>query len=806
MKVFTACILFFLSIAAVHAQRYSISTSGTFRGIIVDSLSKKPLPKATIIITDAVDMSTQQMLTRTDGSFYFEGLNRKYYIINVSYIEYNAKVQLVDIYAQPNIGLITLSPTSKNLKEVVVVARKKLTEYIGDKLIYNVAEDNTVRNASLYEALQKIPTITRDEDDNIQVNGKTGYLVMVNGRKSSLFVRNPDEVYRSFPASNIKSIEVMNNPPVRYESEGFGGAINIILQKQTINGYNAGIGANIGSPESYGSNGYLNGKWGKFNVRVNSSISSLQNPVNTSSYKRESLIDLSKLTQNRTFTSNNKSTFASAEISYELDSATLISIEHDLSMNHGNNISNQQIEILQADKTFQSGNNYNHGDLKGLVRETSMDIQHYIKNNTNKILTLSLKNSDNHNQNYNQFASTPLSNFVAENIFSNNTELFSERTLQLDYAQSSRNIQFDFGGKIINRKNESDYLYRSLDVNGSNVPLVNDPSNNFKYDQNIYAGYASMNLNWARTYLRLGARMEQTYMSANFISENTKATQNYLNLIPNLSFGMPFRKAGNISFSWNQRIERPGIFFLNPFVYVIDSRTIEYGNPDLKPGLSNQFSVQYSIFQKSTSIFFSFYGSAAKNGIQRITTLVDSVTHVSYGNVGAQNTAGIQGTLNTLAYKRLSLGISASLNHTNFSSVAGSNPVGGFYYNYAANAAIRLKHALRINTSAGYTSGKVIAQGKSSGFLTSSLAVNKDFGDNKKFSLNLTCHNPWSSNRKTRTEILNSAFLLYRENIMNVRRLNLTINYRFGQYNGKIARKRKSIQNDDLLNGDKSSD
>lgn len=806
MKVFTTCILFFLSIAAANAQRYSISTSGTFRGIIIDSLSKKPLPKATIIITDAVDMSTQQMLTRTDGSFYFEGLSRKYYIINVSYIEYNTKMQLVDIHANPNMGFISLSPTSKPLREVVVVARKKLTEYVGDKLIYNVAEDNSIRNASLYEALQKIPSITRDEDDNIQVNGRTGYLVMINGRKSSLFVRNPDEVYRSFPASNIKSIEVMNNPPVRYESEGFGGAINIILQKQTINGYNGGIGVNIGTPESYGSNAYLNGKWGKFNLRINGGMNTLQNPVNASSYIRESLIDFSKLTQKRKFTSNNKTIFSSAEISFELDSSTLISVQHELSKNHGTNESNQKIDILQADQTFQSGSNLNLGDSKGLVKETSLDIQHFFKNNNNKILTLSLKNSNNLNQNFNKFFSTALYNFVPENIFSNNSELFSERTIQMDYAHSYRNIQFDLGGKMINRKNESDYLYRSLDMSGSIIPLVSDPSNNFKYDQSIYAGYASMNLNWARTYLRMGTRMEKTVMSANFISENTKANQNYFNLIPNLSFGMPLRDAGNISISWNQRIERPGIFFLNPFVYMIDSRTIEYGNPELKPGISNQLSIQYSFFRKTTSIFFSLYGSAAKNGIQRITTLIDSVTHLSYDNVGAQNTAGLQGTLNTLAFKRISLGISASINHTSYSSVAGSNPIGGFYYNYTANAAIRLKHALRINTSTGFTSGKINAQGNSSGFFNSNLTLNKDFGENKKFSLNLTCQNPWSSSRITRAEILNTAFLLYRENIMNVRRLNLTFNYRFGEYNGKITRKRKSIHNDDLLNGDKSSD
>ncbi|MFZ9661489.1 MAG: outer membrane beta-barrel family protein, partial [Chitinophagaceae bacterium] len=410
------------------------------------------------------------------------------------------------------------------------------------------------------------------------------------------------------------------------------------------------------------------------------------------------------------------------------------------------------------------------------------------------------------NLNLNKFNSIPVSNLSPENIFSNNNELFFEKTIQMDYSQVYHHLQFEFGGKIINRKNESDYLYQSFDINGSVIPMIEDPSNNFKYDQSIYAGYASMNLNWKRTFLRMGSRMEKTSMAANFISENTLAKQEYFNVIPNISFGFPIKNAGNISMSWNQRLERPGIFYLNPFVYVIDSRTIEYGNPNLNPALSNQVSLQYSMFHKSTSFFLSLYESFARNGIQRITTLKDSVTHISYDNIGSQSSAGVQGTLNMLAFKRLSFGLSGSINHTRYSAIAGTSPISGFYYSYAANAAIRFNHSLRFNASTGFTSGRVNAQGKSSGFANSTLTINKDFGENKKFSINLSCQNPWTSSRTTLSDIRNAAFILQRENIMNVRRLNLTFNYRFGQYNGKIARKRKSIQNDDLLNGDKSSD
>jgi len=214
------------------------------------------------------------------------------------------------------------------LKEVTVTAVQPLIKNEPDKLTYNLDSDPQTASSPLVDILRKVPMLSVDGEDVVRLNGETNFKVLVNGRSSGLLVRNFKDAIKAMPASAIKSIEVITNPPAKYDAEGIGGVINIITNRKSTQGYNGSINAGVNTLGGFNGGGYISAQIGKLSLSTN--IYTGKQIAKGSSYSSESenfLSDDYKYSKT-TGTSNSESKFNnfSIEASYEIDSLNLITL------------------------------------------------------------------------------------------------------------------------------------------------------------------------------------------------------------------------------------------------------------------------------------------------------------------------------------------------------------------------------------------------------------------------------------------------------------------------------------------------
>ena len=136
---------------------------------------------------------------------------------------------------------------SLELQGVEIVKQKALVKSDIDKITYNIEDDPDSKSNSTLEMLRKVPMVTVDGEDKIQVNGSSSFKIYVNSKPNQMMSNNPSEVLKSMPASSIKRIEVITNPGPKYDAEGVGGILNIITHSKSIEGYTATFNANAGN-------------------------------------------------------------------------------------------------------------------------------------------------------------------------------------------------------------------------------------------------------------------------------------------------------------------------------------------------------------------------------------------------------------------------------------------------------------------------------------------------------------------------------------------------------------------------------
>src|SRR5205085_3537167 len=168
---------------------------------------------------------------------------------------------------QVDLKNIVLSKKSQTLQSVVVTAPGKLVENKIDKLVFNAEKDLTSQTGVATDILKKVPQVSVDIDGNVELAGSSSIRFLINGKPSTMFGSSINDVLQSIPASQIKSIEVITNPGAKYDAQGLGGIINIILKKSTVQGINGNVSLTMGTLQQNGSINF-NARKGKFGVNA----------------------------------------------------------------------------------------------------------------------------------------------------------------------------------------------------------------------------------------------------------------------------------------------------------------------------------------------------------------------------------------------------------------------------------------------------------------------------------------------------------------------------------------------------------
>lgn len=801
MKKIGTSIILILVALTTYAQLPDLK--GNIRGTVIDSINNQKIAFATISIKLENNTSLRSTLSKEDGTFVLEKLpNGKHSItvLNVGNKKYSKEIEITDDNYSIAIGNIFLVTQDKILQEVEVTTDKPLVKQEVDRISYDVQSDPESKFQTALDMLRKVPLISVDADDNIQVKGSGNFKVLINGRPSSLVARSPKDVFKAMPASSIVRIEVITNPPAKYDAEGLAGIINIITTQKLESGYNGNISTRYNFPWGPGTNANLTLKKNKFALSAYYGLGYQDIPSTGFNSSRIGIQQETKLLQEGSSKNMWVWQYLESEMSYEFDTLNLLTATIGTNPGYGNQKSTQNSSLYNAigslDQFFvltnEGKNSWDGTDL-------GINFQHGFKKNKEQLLTFSYKYSPSNNRNENTISSSQNFNYTFNPYIQKNSSGTTEKTYQIDYIHPIKKLDVEGGFKYISRNNFSDYTQQNFDPSINVFVYDSLRSNNFDYQQNVMSMYNSYNIKLENWGLRFGARLEKTDVNANFKTTSTTVIQDYINVIPSVSIQRKFKNLSSLNLGYTQRIERPSIWELNPFVNQSNPRFISYGNPNLKAVLTNNFELGYSTFKKGSINMGASY-SFANNTIQNVTTLdADTVSRDTYENIGKDRKVGLNANISYPINKKLNININSMISYIWIEGTLNAQLYknSGLQGNAFAFASYTLPKDFRMRINLGYSSPWIQLQGQSNNYLYSAISFSKDFLD-KKLTINANINNPWKKYRDWEQNFTTPQFIQRSNNQNFYRSYGISISYRFGKLDGGVKKNQRGISNDDV--------
>ena len=804
----TFAIAFFCLFTFSLFSQTTPNLSITVKGIVMDSVSLQTIPYATVSVSAAAtpDVYLKRIASGATGDFEVVLNKAGDFVISFESVgmkKFTQKITVTPEQKTISLGKINMSTASKALGEVTVTAAKPLVKVDLDKISYDTKSDPESESSTVLDMMKKVPMVTVDGNDNIQLKGSSNFKIYINGKASGMTTNNPSQVLKSMPASSIKSIEVITEPGAKYDAEGVGGIINIVTD-HSLNGLTGTVSARANTLGGYGGGLYLSTKKGKFGLTANLNYGNNPQPDQIWTNEKENFNSQTTKFINQYALSNSKYRFyyGNVEASYEIDTLNLLSLTvggysgNQLSVDHGSTTSmGANMNTLSAFKQLTTNNNgWGGWDL-------TFDYQRTFKK-PQQLLTLSYKFSRTPDTTDSYSDLTGLLNYTSYNQHIINNAKGDEHTFQVDYTEPINKIHVvEFGAKYILRLNTGDntYLYQK-DSTQAWIPTPNQPVNNLDQTQNILGAYGSYTLKLEKFSVRAGLRFE--YTGSKIVLTDTTISPNFANLVPSVSMSYKINDANNLRLSYNQRISRPGIWYLNPFRDNSNPYSISQGNPDLKPEVDNSISLNYSYITPKLNINASAFTSFTNNSIERVSNaLNDTVIYNTYKNIGLSQNVGLSVYGNWQPNQSVRINLNGNGGYTSMTTNDGSGlKSSGTNFSVSGGGQFTLPAEIKLNLYGGYFSPRVMLQGQSSGYYYYGISFARDFL-NKKLNVSVYMRNPFEE-RTTYSSFTQTAD--YRSSSVGTyisRSFGLSVSYKFGQLKDQIKKVERTITNDDVKGG-----
>lgn len=623
-------------------------------------------------------------LTENDGSFSFEELPLSSYFVSISANEFenfisasivvneqNSVVELPKIVLKKN-EAIQLNEVKIDKKVPFVVQKVDRTIVNPDALISNAG-------GNAMDVLSKSPGVTVDENGNIKLRGKSGVTIFIDDKPTYLTGTELENYLKSLPTNVIKQVEIMTNPPAKYEASGNGGIINIVTKRSKLKGFNGNL-----------SLGYGQGKYARTNDNVNLNYNTPKfalfsnlSYTNAESYhdltierrfKNPDLTPASSFEQNTYLKNNRKSYNGRIGLDYYLSEKSTIGIVTKGLISPTTSLRYNYATVRDADGTIGqivTADNKEDVDFKnGSV--TLNFRQQFAK--PEQLLTTDFD--------YVTYSSTIDQLYKNDIFLPDNTNVYNDTqvgdlpskitiyALKSDYSTPLKNdSRLDFGGKLSLTKTDNNAIYTKTQ-NGTTQPNY-DLSNHFFYDEIITAVYANYTKSYKKIDVQAGLRFEDTQLKGkqlgNPIKPYSEFKNNYNSIFPTayVSYKIDSLATKTINLTYGKRVERPFYKDLNPFSSPLDQFTYYEGNPFLKPTFGHNISLAYNYTELLSATFSYAY---TKDGISETIEIQDGIYYSRPNNIGKSNqyVFSVQSRFNPA--KWLTTIVYSEVNHSQYKS------------------------------------------------------------------------------------------------------------------------------------------
>jgi len=801
MKYFLILFLLLGSVLCLNAQPRSEAPKGQITGTVIDAATKLPVDYATIsIFRDSSKTPFNGVVTDPKGNFMISNLRPGDYRITVDFIGYQKKtinhVLINGTAANASLGTISLTPIDNQLKTVEIVGKTPVVENKIDKMVYNVANDLTSQGSSASEVLQKVPQVTVDIDGNVELQGNANIRFLINGKPSSIFGASIADALQSIPASQIKSIEVITSPGAKYDANGTGGIINIILKDSKVQGVNGSFNLSAGTRRE---NGSLNLNVRKGNFGANAFFNGGEQ-INSTTINTINNVSADPTTGNTTdLLQKGNSSFTrggyQSGISFNWDITKKDQLTASFGYNHFENHSygptNQNTNIFNTItgdpvSDIQSLRN-SDSRFTGKYFDYSLSYKKTFAKEGQELDVLYTSSYGNNNStSLQQDYLNSVNPYSGTQSFNPGTD--HETDISIDYTQPiSKNFTLETGAKTVIEDISNTVVTDTLS-SGAFVPNSNQ-TYGFNYNRKVYAYYLSATFSLFNNFIngKAGLRDEYTSTSADFSGVHIPG---YNTVAPSIVLSHKIDETQSFKLSYSYRIQRPNYGDLDPFYNISDPHNISTGNPNLSPEIGHNYEFGYNkSFAQGANIYIAAFYRYNTNDIQSYTTHYDTLNigGTKYPDVYLNQRANI-GTETTEGVSLFgSLPVTSKLNlRTNimFGDRITTNPgnptVSGVTYRINLNATYEFANNLTAEVFGNYNSSQRTIQGTRPVFAFYNLALRKQFM-NKKASIGLTAADPFSRyiNQTSTTNGTNFEQTNLRQ--VPFRSFGITLSYRFGK-------------------------
>lgn len=654
MQVFLLATLLLIG-AAAQSQSGKITgnitnyTPTEMNGLVVTLLTAKDSAFNKSSFVDSTGYFEMEQLKNGTYLLYISAVGfQKYYSNHIVIGTNQAQVQLPDILLQKDI---------QALGEVSVSSRKPFVEKKIDRTVIN--PDALIGNAgtNALEVLEKSPGILVDADGNISLKGKSGVLVIIDDKPTYLSAADLAGYLRSLPSGSIDVIEIMTNPPAKYDAAGNAGVINIRLKKNKAVGINGGFSLSYGQGRYMRTNNSfnLNYRINKINLFTNISVNennTYQDLTINRYYYNNSGAYTSGFTQNTYFKRKFMGRNMNLGMDYYLTNKTTVGVVLAGFINPARISADNNAKVLD-----------NNNNITGLIEATNPSNRKWENGSVNLNYNYKIAAGEELSANidyirYKATQTQTLTNavFTPDHVLQDRTVLYSSlpadltiQTAKIDYSKRLKgggNGGAGYKASFVNTDNIADFFDVENNVSTPNY----DFSNRFQYKELINAAYLNYSKDWNRFSLQTGLRFEHTDIKGKQFDNPTKADssfkRNYTSLFPTVYALYRFDSTNThqLGFSFGRRIDRPNYQSMNPFTYPMDRYTYYAGNPFLEPTFSYNFELShtYKNFLTTTLEY-----SITNNLINETNEQRGTIYYSRPGNFGKQIAYGISvnGTL-----------------------------------------------------------------------------------------------------------------------------------------------------------------
>lgn len=774
----------------------------TVKGMLIDETLGESEPFATVRVFKAgkSEKPVAMFLTDENGQFSQEVKGKGKFDIVFSSVGKEDLKKSVELEGKGILNLDTLyiKENATMLKGVEIVAQKPLVKMEVDKMSYNVAEDEDSKSYTVLDMLRKVPMVTVDGQDNITVNGSSSFKVYVDGMPSVMFSSNPSMVFKSMPATAVKSIEVVTNPGAKYDAEGAAGVLNIVMNKQnpqaaqSLNGYNGTVRASAGTKQLGGSV-FINGQQGKFSYSANV-MTSYNKPGSTKTETEQ--IQANGNSQLMTSDNDLKTPFTMGSLSlgYQIDSMSTLNLTAQ--------VNSMSMKTAGTSMTTINGlsNNFSYGSTTDMKNSRtsfngSLDYQRFFNQDHTKSLALTYQ------LDYNPTKSEMTNRFNTQSMTMDLTDRYSENknktmshTFQLDYTMPlATGHTLSLGSKLQLHDATADSKYY--------LKSVHDPSSSseYEYKNSILAGYGEYAGNFNKFGVKAGLRYEYTWQNVEYhLGNGEDFKKDYGTLVPSASLQYTISQGSNLGLTYNMRISRPGISYLNPYVDKSNPIALTYGNPELDVEKSHNLSLVYNLFTPKLMVNLNLHHNFVDNAISQYSFYdSDNLLNTTYGNIVQRHQTGLNGYVNYLMTKNTRLFFNGSLNYLDLKSDALEQNNSGWTFNAMVGLQQTLPWNLKLSAFAITSTKSYTLQGWSGGFnlLTASLSKSllKD-----KLNLSVSAMMGLNSGGKLNIEsdTKGKDFTTHTNVRVPISGVTFTVSYTFGNSKVKTKQHVKRVQDD----------